>query len=72
MKMTSNFKLGVCLLVLYLFPFVAMAQDEDPGFPTEDPGAPTAPIDDWVLPMFIIGLLLVYYFYRKYQYSISK
>lgn len=45
-----------------------MADGEgDPGLPGEDPGAPTAPIDDWILPMFIIGVLIVFYYYKKHE-----
>ena len=63
--MTNNLSLKVYLLVFHLLSFAAMAQDEDPGFPAEDPGTPTAPIDSWILPMFVVGIIMMYYFYKK-------
>ena len=33
---------------------------EDPGFPGEDPGTPAVPIDNWVLPMLLIGVGLMF------------
>lgn len=65
MKMISNLRLKVYVIVFHLLSLTAMAEDEDPGFPTEDPGAPTAPIDDWIAPMFVLGIVLVYYFFKK-------
>ncbi|WP_396167604.1 hypothetical protein [Flavobacterium sp.] len=61
-------KSKIYLVVFNLFSFVAKADvGGDPGFPGEDdPGAP-APIDDWIVPMFIIGIILLFYYYKKYQ-----
>ena len=44
----------------------------DPGFPfEEDPGEdPAAPIDDWILPMAIIGIVVMYYFVKKKRQSL--
>ena len=68
MKNISPLKFKIYLVVLNLFSFVAMAQDEgDPGFPVEDPGAPAAPIDDWIAPMFIVDIFLLFYYYKKHQ-----
>ena len=30
-----------------------------------DNPAPAAPIDNWLVPMFVIGVVLVYYIYRR-------
>lgn len=39
---------------------------DDPGFPGNgDPGAPAAPINDWIAPMFVVGLLLAAFIYRR-------
>ena len=41
-------------------------QDEDTGLPIEnDPGAPAAPINDWILPMMVLGLVFMFYYYKK-------
>ena len=67
MKTISPLKSKIYLVVFNLFCFVAMAQDDgDPGFPGEDPGDPL-PINDWIVPMFIIGIILLFYYYKKYQ-----
>jgi hypothetical protein len=48
------------------------AMANDPGFPSEeDPGQqPAAPIDDWILPMAIIGIVVMYYFIKKKRQSL--
>ena len=40
---------------------------QDPGFPGNgaEPGAPAAPINDWIAPMFVVGLLLAAFIYRR-------
>ena len=49
------------VIVLFLSQFV-LAQ---PGFDDDTVDVPAAPIDDWVLPMGVLGILLIYYFYKK-------
>ena len=34
-----------------------------------DNPAPAAPIDNWVMPMLLLGILLMFYFYKKRQTS---
>ena len=66
MKTVRKIELGFYLMVLNLWSFTLVAQDEDPGFPIEgNPGEPAAPIDQWVFPMFVVGVVLVYYIYRR-------
>lgn len=69
MKNINTLKFKIYLLFFNLLSFVAMAQDEeeDPGFPGEDPGTPTTPIDDWIVPMFVIGIFLLFYYLKEYQ-----
>ncbi|CAN1512976.1 hypothetical protein MCEGE10_00851 [Flavobacteriaceae bacterium] len=68
MKNIHLLKLTIYLIVFNLSSFVAKAQNsEHPGFPGEDPGAPSYPIDDWIVPMFILGVFLLFYNYKKYQ-----
>ena len=38
---------------------------QDPGLPAEDPGAPAAPIDNWVPFMIVVGIVLLCYYTRK-------
>lgn len=46
---------------------------DDPGFPGNgDPGTPAAPINDWITPMLIIGVMLMYIIYRKHPRRIVK
>ena len=55
----------VCFGIGLLFWSPTMLAQQDPGFPTEgDPGT-TAPIDDWIAPMFVVGLLLAAFIYRR-------
>jgi hypothetical protein len=58
------------MIVFNLMSFAAMAQD--PDFPFEDdPGEdPAAPIDEWILPMAIIGIAVMYYFIKKKRQSL--
>ena len=65
MKTINPFAFKFYLFVFNLSCFAAMAQD--PEFPGEDPGTPATPIDDWLLPMFIIGVLIVFYYYKKHE-----
>ena len=66
MKTVNTPKIKIYLMVFYLVSIAAMAQ-QDPGFPfEEDPGEdPAAPIDQWILPMVIIGIAVMYYFIQK-------
>lgn len=62
MKKIRKIKLSCYFIVLNLLSFKVTAQDEDPGFPTENPAAP---IDNWVVPLAIIGIGIAYWFFRK-------
>jgi hypothetical protein len=55
------------LIVFNLMSVAAMAND--PGFPSEeDPGQqPAAPIDDWILPMMLLGVGIVFFYLKKRQ-----
>lgn len=42
---------------------------QDPLGPGNDPGAePPAPINDWLIPMAIVGVVLIFYFFKKMQH----
>jgi hypothetical protein len=38
---------------------------QDPGFPGEDPGTPAVPIDNWILPMLLMCVGLMFMIYKK-------
>lgn len=66
-------KINSLLMIIYIFCFNLLtipvfAQDEDPGLPLEgDPSAPAAPINDWIFPMMAIGIVFVFFHFRKQQ-----
>lgn len=50
-------------IVILLFTQFVQAQ---PGFESDDvEDVPAAPIDNWLMPMFVVGVVLVYYIYRR-------
>ena len=49
------------VIVLFLSQFV----QAQPGFDDDTVDVPAAPIDEWLLPMFVVGIVLVYYIYRR-------
>ena len=49
------------VIVLFLSQFV----QAQPGFDDDTVDVPAAPIDEWLLPMFVVGIVLVYYVYRR-------
>jgi hypothetical protein len=79
MKRLGKIELILYVLVINLMSFSAKATERgyenevndppNPGFPGGDPGLP---IDDWMIPMFVIGLVLVYYYYRKQYHKTMR
>lgn len=78
MKRINKIELALYVLVINLMSFSAKAaeqhdyeneEESDPGFPGGDPGLP---IDDWIAPMFVVGIILVYYYYRKQMFTKVK
>ena len=78
MKRINKIELALYVLVINLMSFSAKAaeqhdyeneEESDPGFPGGDPGLP---IDDWIAPMFVLGIVLVYYYYRKQMFTKVK
>ncbi|MCR9181681.1 MAG: hypothetical protein NXH73_02040 [Flavobacteriaceae bacterium] len=37
-----------------------------------DDSTPAAPIDHWIIPMIVIGLLLIFYYFKKSQKPAHK
>lgn len=78
MKRINKIELALYVLIINLMSFSAKAaeqhdyeneEESDPGFPGGDPGLP---IDDWIAPMFVLGIVLVYYYYRKQMFTKVK
>ena len=72
MKKLAWFRNRIILVLLLIFNFTTTrAQDpDDPDFPFEsDPGTPTAPIDQWVYLMIILGLFLGFLIIKKKDYK---
>ena len=64
MKKIRSILLTLGLVVCNLITNSAFAND--PGFPgNSDPGSPVAPINDWVIPMLVIGVGLMFIIYRR-------
>ncbi len=56
------------LVILFLVQFAQAQPGFDDGDDVND--AEPAPIDDWILPMAIIGIVVMYYFIKKKRQSL--
>jgi hypothetical protein len=56
------------LVILFLVQFAQAQPAFDDGDDVND--AEPAPIDDWILPMAIIGIVVMYYFIKKKRQSL--
>lgn len=67
MRKNSKMKLQIYTLLFCMLSLVVNAQD--PGFPggENDPGTPAAPIDDWIFPMVLLGIVMIVYYSKKKQ-----
>ena len=66
MRKNSKMKLQIYTLLFCMLSLVVNAQD--PGFPGEnDPGTPAAPIDEWIFPMVLLGIVMIVYYSKKKQ-----
>ena len=63
MKKIKSIVFVLCVMGCGLIINKAFAQD--PGFPGEDPGTPAVPIDNWILPMLLMGVGLMFMIYKK-------
>jgi hypothetical protein len=67
MKKLNSLMLPICIISINLVSNKTFALEEDPGFPGGDAGAPVAPVDNWIIPMFLIGVGLMLIIYRRKQ-----
>jgi len=57
---------GIKYPLLVLVFFIEQLLQAQPGFESDDvEDVPAAPIDNWLIPMFVVGVVLVYYIYRR-------
>lgn len=70
MKKLNRNRIQYQLVVTVLF--LAQFAQAQPGFDDGDDvvDVPAAPIDDWILPMAIIGIVVMYYFIKKKRQSL--
>lgn len=64
-KIVLIFTIALCALAsqpLYSQPLFVDGVDDTPA----------APIDDWIIPMIVIGVLLIFYYYKKSQKPAHK
>lgn len=50
----------------------AQTPPPSPGFDEDVNDVATTPIDNWVVPMLIVGISLLFYYYKKFQNAPSK
>jgi hypothetical protein len=64
----SEIRYQFLLVLLFLVQFAQAQPGFDDGDDVND--AVPAPIDDWILPMAIIGIAVMYYFIKKKRQSL--
>jgi hypothetical protein len=70
MKKLNRTKIKYQLVVILVF--LAQFVQAQPSFDDDTVDVPAAPVDDWVVPMAVLGILLIYYFYKKQVISKIK
>lgn len=70
MKKLNRNRIQYQLVVTVLF--LAQFVQAQPGFDDDTVDVPAASIDDWVLLMGVLGILLIYYIYKKQLISKTK
>ncbi len=61
----SNIKTVFAIAMFFGAVCNGFAQDEDPGFGFE--GDPAAPIEQWLIPLAILGLAVAFYKCKKFK-----
>ncbi len=68
MKKLNSLLLTICIIGFNLISTSIFAQDTDPGLPiVTDPGSPAAPINDWIFPMMVLGVVFLFFYCKKQQ-----
>lgn len=73
MKLTSTKLLSRLLSFLIVFICsISTIQAQDFEDDVIDNPPPVASIDDWVIPMLLLGMVFMYYFYKKQMFTKVK
>ena len=62
-----NFIKYQLVLVFVLLTQLAQAQTDAPTFDDDVQDVQVAPIDHWIIPVMVVGLLVLFRFYQKQQ-----
>ncbi len=66
--MKSKFIKTIITISFVLYATVAIAQE---GFEEDVPDiTPAAPIDDWVIPVFLIAIVMMYFYLKKQKNAV--
>ena len=69
----NNIKYQLVLAFVCLTQFIqAQPEFEDGDDVVDVPAAPSTPIDDWIVPMFTIGIVFMFFYFRKQQKQMMK
>jgi hypothetical protein len=66
----NNIKYQLVLAFVCLTQFIQAQPEFEDGDDVVD--VPAAPIDDWIVPMFIIGIVFMFFYFRKQQKQMMK
>ncbi len=60
---STRIKYQFIVIVLFLTEFVQAQPGFDDGDDVED--VPAAPIDDWLIPLIVLGLIFMFFYLKK-------
>ena len=71
---TVNKKMIFLFLVVFVVSSLKTFAQDEPTFDDNvlDNPPPTAPIDFWIFPMIILGLLYAYFFLKKHNFKLKN
>lgn len=67
-------KKWILFFVVFVCSTISTFAQDEPTFEDDvlDNPPPTAPIDFWLLPMIILGLLYAYFFLKKHNFKLKN
>ncbi len=70
----ANKKVIFLFLVVFVCSTISTFAQDEPTFDDDvlDNPPPTAPIDFWLYPMILLGLLYVYFFLKRYNSKLKS
>ncbi|WP_396186605.1 hypothetical protein [Flavobacterium sp.] len=66
----NNIKYQLVLAFVCLTQFIQAQPEFEDGDDVVD--VPAAPCDDWIVPMFTIGIVFMFFYFRKQQKQMMK